>query len=78
MLSAPTDHFYGDSMQFLGAGLSRTGDEPPLARNQEQIRKNLQATIRIFVPVRPVFEEMGKQNMALFGAPTIASTLWPR
>jgi polyhydroxyalkanoate synthesis regulator protein len=34
------------------------------ARNQEQMRKNLQATFGIF-PFGQ-FEEMGKQNMALF------------
>jgi polyhydroxyalkanoate synthesis regulator protein len=34
------------------------------ARNQEQMRKSLQATVGIF-PFGQ-FEEMGKQNMALF------------
>ena len=34
------------------------------ARNQEQMRKNLQATFGMF-PFSQ-FEEMGKQNMALF------------
>ena len=55
--------FYGDSMQFLVPGyLEQT--MVAFNRNQEQIRKNLQATFGIF-PFGQ-FEEMGKQNMALF------------
>jgi polyhydroxyalkanoate synthesis repressor PhaR len=55
--------FYGDSMQVLLPGYL---EQAMLAfnRNQEQIRKNLQATFGIF-PFGQ-FEEMGKQNMALF------------
>jgi polyhydroxyalkanoate synthesis repressor PhaR len=55
--------FYGDSMQVLVPGYL---EQAMIAfnRNQEQIRKNLQATFGIF-PFGQ-FEEMGKQNMALF------------
>src|SRR5258705_441865 len=55
--------FYGDSMQFLVPGyleqamIAFTG-------NQEQMRDSLRATFGIF-PFGQ-FEEMGKQNMALF------------
>jgi polyhydroxyalkanoate synthesis repressor PhaR len=54
---------YGDSMQFLVPGYL---EQAMIAfnRNQEQLRKNLQATFGIF-PFGQ-FEEMGKQNMALF------------
>jgi polyhydroxyalkanoate synthesis repressor PhaR len=55
--------FYGDSMQFLVPGYLEQA-MIAFARNQEQIRKNLQATFGIF-PFGQ-FEEMGKQNMALF------------
>jgi polyhydroxyalkanoate synthesis repressor PhaR len=55
--------FYGDSMQFLVPGyLEQT--MIAFARNQEQMRKNLQATFGIF-PFGQ-FEEVGKQNIALF------------
>src|SRR5260221_7531781 len=55
--------FYGDSMQFLVPGyLEQT--MVAFARNQEQMRKSLRATFGIF-PFGQ-FEEMGKQNMALF------------
>ncbi len=55
--------FYGDSMQFLVPGyLEQT--MMTFARNQEQMRKSLRATFGIF-PFGQ-FEEMGKQNMALF------------
>jgi polyhydroxyalkanoate synthesis repressor PhaR len=55
--------FYGDSMQFLVPGyLEQT--MVAFARNQEQMRKNLRATFGIF-PFGQ-FEEMGKQNIALF------------
>src|ERR1700746_639403 len=55
--------FYGDSMQFLVPGyLEQT--MVAFARNQEQMRKNLRATFGMF-PFGQ-FEEMGKQNMALF------------
>ena len=54
---------YGDSMQFLVPGYLEQA-MVAFAQNQEQIRKNLQATFGIF-PFGQ-FEEMGKQNMALF------------
>jgi polyhydroxyalkanoate synthesis repressor PhaR len=55
--------FYGDSMQFLVPGYLEQA-MTAFGRNQEQMRKNLQATFGIF-PFGQ-FEEMGKQNMALF------------
>jgi polyhydroxyalkanoate synthesis repressor PhaR len=55
--------FYGDSMQFLVPGYLEQA-MGAFGRNQEQIRKSLQATFGIF-PFGQ-FEEMGKQNMALF------------
>jgi polyhydroxyalkanoate synthesis repressor PhaR len=55
--------FYGDSMQFLVPGYLEQAMQA-FARNQEQIRKNLQETFGMF-PFGQ-FEEMGKQNMALF------------
>jgi polyhydroxyalkanoate synthesis repressor PhaR len=55
--------FYGDSMQFLVPGYLEQA-MITFARNQEQMRKNLQATFGIF-PFGQ-FEEMGKQNIALF------------
>jgi polyhydroxyalkanoate synthesis repressor PhaR len=55
--------FYGDSMQFLVPGYLEQA-MVAFHRNQEQIRKNLQATFGMF-PFGPL-EEMGKQNMALF------------
>jgi polyhydroxyalkanoate synthesis repressor PhaR len=55
--------FYGDSMQFLVPGYLEQA-MISFARNQEQMRKNLQATFGIF-PFGQ-FEEMGKQNIALF------------
>jgi polyhydroxyalkanoate synthesis repressor PhaR len=54
---------YGDSMQFLVPGYLEQA-MVAFARNQEQMRKNLQATFGIF-PFGQ-FEEMGKHNMALF------------
>ena len=54
---------YGDSMQFLVPGYLEQA-MIAFAQNQEQMRKNLQATFGIF-PFGQ-FEEMGKQNMALF------------
>jgi polyhydroxyalkanoate synthesis repressor PhaR len=54
---------YGDSMQFLVPGYLEQA-MVAFAQNQEQIRRNLQATFGIF-PFGQ-FEEMGKQNMALF------------
>src|SRR5579885_1013176 len=55
--------FYGDSMQFLVPGYLEQ-DMIAFARNQEQIRKSLQATFGMF-PFGQL-EEMGKQNIALF------------
>jgi polyhydroxyalkanoate synthesis repressor PhaR len=55
--------FYGDSMQFLVPGYLEQA-MIAFARNQEQMRKNLQATFGIF-PFGQ-FQEMGKQNIALF------------
>jgi polyhydroxyalkanoate synthesis repressor PhaR len=54
---------YGDSMQFLVPGYLEQA-MMTFARNQEQMRKNLRATFGIF-PFGQ-FEEMGKQNIALF------------
>jgi polyhydroxyalkanoate synthesis repressor PhaR len=55
--------FYGDSVQFLVPGYLEQA-MVAFGRNQEQMRKSLQATFGIF-PFGQ-FEEMGKQNMALF------------
>jgi polyhydroxyalkanoate synthesis repressor PhaR len=54
---------YGDSMQVLVPGYLEQA-MVAFGRNQEQMRKSLQATFGIF-PFGQ-FEEMGKQNMALF------------
>jgi polyhydroxyalkanoate synthesis repressor PhaR len=54
---------YGDSMQFLVPGYLEQAMQA-FARNQEQMRRNIEATFGIF-PFGQ-FEEMGKQNMALF------------
>jgi polyhydroxyalkanoate synthesis repressor PhaR len=55
--------FYGDSMQFLLPGYLEQA-MVAFAKNQEQMRNTLRATFGIF-PFGQ-FEEMGKQNMALF------------
>ena len=55
--------FYGDSVQFLVPGYLEQA-MVAFARNQEQMRDNLRATFGIF-PFGQ-FEEMGKQNIALF------------
>ena len=55
--------FYGDSMQFLVPGYLEHA-MGAFGRNQDQMRKSLQATFGIF-PFGQ-FEEMGKQNIALF------------
>jgi polyhydroxyalkanoate synthesis repressor PhaR len=55
--------FYGDSMQVLVPGYLEQA-MVAFARNQEQIRNNLRATFGIF-PFGQ-FEEMGKQNIAMF------------
>jgi polyhydroxyalkanoate synthesis repressor PhaR len=55
--------FYGDSMQFLVPGYLEQA-MVAFAKNQEQMRNSLRATFGIF-PFGQ-FEEMGKQNIALF------------
>jgi len=55
--------FYGDSVQFLVPGYLEQA-MIAFTRNQEQMRDSLRATFGIF-PFGQ-FEEMGKQNMALF------------
>jgi polyhydroxyalkanoate synthesis repressor PhaR len=55
--------FYGDSVQFLVPGYLEQA-MLAFARNQEQMRDSLRATFGIF-PFGQ-FEEMGKQNIALF------------
>jgi polyhydroxyalkanoate synthesis repressor PhaR len=55
--------FYGDSMQFLVPGYLEQA-MVSFSRNQDQMRDSLRATFGIF-PFGQ-FEEMGKQNMALF------------
>jgi len=55
--------FYGDSMQFLVPGYLEQA-MVAFARNQEQMRNSLRTTFGMF-PFGQ-FEEMGKQNMALF------------
>jgi polyhydroxyalkanoate synthesis repressor PhaR len=54
---------YGNSMQFLVPGYLEQA-MVAFARNQEQMRKSLEATFGIF-PFGQ-FEEIGKRNMALF------------
>jgi polyhydroxyalkanoate synthesis repressor PhaR len=54
---------YGDSMQFLVPGYLEQA-MVAFARNQDQMRDTLRATFGIF-PFGQ-FEQMGKQNMALF------------
>lgn len=55
--------FYGDSMQVLVPGYLEQA-MTAFSRNQEQMRNSLRATFGIF-PFGQ-FEEMGKQNIALF------------
>jgi polyhydroxyalkanoate synthesis repressor PhaR len=55
--------FYGDSMQFLVPGYLEQA-MLSFARNQDQMRETLRSTFGFF-PFGQ-FEEMGKQNMALF------------
>ena len=55
--------FYGNSMQFLVPGYLEQAMSA-FASNQEQMRDSLRATFGIF-PFGQ-FEEMGKQNIALF------------
>jgi polyhydroxyalkanoate synthesis repressor PhaR len=56
--------FYGDNMQFLIPGYLEQA-MVAFARNQEQMRQNLRTTFGGMFPFGQ-FEEMGKQNMALF------------
>ena len=56
--------FYGDSMQFLLPGYLEQA-MGSFARNQEQMRKNLQDAFGGLFPFGGL-EEMGKQNIALF------------
>jgi polyhydroxyalkanoate synthesis repressor PhaR len=55
--------FYGDNMQFLVPGYLEQA-MVAFARNQEQMRNNLRTTFGMF-PFGQ-FEEIGKQNMAMF------------
>jgi polyhydroxyalkanoate synthesis repressor PhaR len=55
---------YGDSMQWLVPRYLEHA-MASFARNQEQMRKNLQDTFGGLFPFGPL-EEMGKQNLALF------------
>jgi polyhydroxyalkanoate synthesis repressor PhaR len=55
---------YGDSMQWLVPRYLEHA-MTTFARNQEQMRKNLQETFGGLFPFGPL-EEMGKQNLALF------------
>ena len=55
--------FYGDNMQFLVPGYLEQAMKA-FARNQEQMRSNLRTTFGMF-PFGQ-FEEIGKQNMAMF------------
>jgi polyhydroxyalkanoate synthesis repressor PhaR len=55
---------YGDSMQWLVPRYLEHA-MATFARNQEQMRKNLQDTFGGLFPFGPL-EEMGKQNLALF------------
>jgi polyhydroxyalkanoate synthesis repressor PhaR len=55
---------YGDSMQWLVPRYLEHA-MTSFARNQEQMRKNLQETFGGLFPFGPL-EEMGKQNLALF------------
>lgn len=55
--------FYGDNMQFLVPGYLEQA-MVAFARNQEQMRSNLRTTFGMF-PFSQ-FEEIGKQNMAMF------------
>jgi polyhydroxyalkanoate synthesis repressor PhaR len=55
--------FYGDNMQFLVPGYLEQA-MIAFARNQEQMRSNLRTTFGMF-PFGQ-FEEIGKQNMAMF------------
>jgi polyhydroxyalkanoate synthesis repressor PhaR len=56
--------FYGDNMQFLVPGYLEQA-MIAFARNQEEMRNTMRATLGIF-PFGQQLEEMGKQNMALF------------
>ena len=55
--------FYGDSMRFLVPNYLEQAMQA-FAKNQEQMRKSFEETFKLFPLGR--FEEMGKQNLALF------------
>ncbi len=61
---------YGDSMQWL---VPRYLDHAmsTFARNQEQMRKSLQDAVLAACSQFGPLEEMGKQNLALFGEKTM-------
>lgn len=57
--------FYGDNMQWVVPKYLEHSMEA-LAKNQEQIRSYFQTTFGTMFPFGSTFEEMGKQNMAMF------------
>ena len=57
--------FYGDNMQWLVPKYLEHSMES-LSKNQDQIRNYFQSTFGGIFPFGSTFEEMGKQNMAMF------------
>ena len=57
--------FYGDNMQWLVPKYLEHSMQS-LSKNQEQIRNYFQTTFGGIFPFGSTFEEMGKQNMAMF------------
>jgi len=57
--------FYGDNMQWLVPKYLEHSMQT-LAKNQEQIRGYFQSTFGNMFPFGSTFEEMGKQNLAMF------------
>ncbi|MCK6449536.1 MAG: polyhydroxyalkanoate synthesis repressor PhaR [Alphaproteobacteria bacterium] len=57
--------FYGDNLQWLVPGYLEHSMKS-FARNQEQMRKYMQDALGGLFPFGGQFEEMSKQNMALF------------
>ena len=57
--------FYGDNMQWLVPKYLEHSMES-LSKNQDQIRGYFQSTFGNMFPFGSTFEEMGKQNMAMF------------
>ncbi len=57
--------FYGDNMQWLVPKYLEHSMQT-LAKNQEQIRGYFQSTFGNMFPFGSTFEEMGKQNIAMF------------